>query len=1372
MRILKKISLVITVWLLVFSQMPFTTNAAESKKIDEELAFDQENGGFIPGPGAAAEFISENDQGYLRASGSGSGNRTITKTFDEPINDSEIVFSFDWKPNTVLTDLNSSEIGFIDPKGNTIFRLIKEGGTDGNLRYGIGTTGLDVEKEPLIDHVSKEEEWLHVELVLDFKDESVSLEVTDSNNNQFVAENIDVSDVRYINQISDIQIQGNRAGGNNLEFEVGLKNFKINTSGIQAPKQTVDQIVQVVSEQPIVLELPVGVEQAEISSFLPTTVDVELTDGSIVSVGVAWDSTEYDSSEVGKYEWIGTLDFSHFANVDNQNEMTAIAEIQVVGAGDLPEKEGYVTAYYSDFGDELPLDSENWGFTTANATLSVDTDEIKGNLSNKLHFLTEDQSGGRVATKRFLAPVKGTELLTSFEWYPGKLNDKGGNPAENGGELRLTDHSSNLIFAMHYTKNAPLAFIVGKEKVETEFTNPETWYAVETKMDLTSENMMIEITDLETNVSETYEQSLTDIPFDGSIAQMSLAGLRTSGNNITWSTYVDNIGLFYKAIEDESIVRVNQLPYHRLYVNEASDELSTIGLPEEVEVTLANNETEMVEVKEWTVVGKDWNTNEAGVYEFTGQLAETEGMFNPFNRTAQIYVYNRLTPTNIARETEWLDRGVIALKSEEGIFVSWRLLADEYAQDIRFNIYRNEQKINEEPLSITNFSDREGKPNDRYMIETLKDGQAVSEAETVAASTGYLSIPMQKPEGGTTASGDYTYSVNDASVGDLDGDGEYEIIVKWYPSNAIDSSQSAMTGPTIFDAYKLDGTLLWRIDMGLNLTSGAHYHQFLVADFDGDGKSEFLIKTADGTTSYGATDGKFDPTKQVSVIGNPEDNGKWVNENGHVYGGPEYVSVFNGETGEVIDTIDYVFELGDVASWGDTWHNRSDRFLAAYAYLDGVGPSAILGRGYYARTTFVAYDLVDGKLQERWTFDSDVEGRGGGLGYHSLAVGDVDNDGFDEIIAGSLTLDHDGSILYAMDGEMGRIKGSHGDALHVGAFDPDREGLHVFGVHEETEVASVEYHDGATGETLQAYYAYKDAGRGLAANITSKPGYEFWGTAGGTVEEGGGIYSVQGDVIADSFRDAGLSINFALYWDGDLLHELLDDTQITKYDEQQNKSILLKDFEGVVSNNGTKATPTLQADILGDWREEVLLPTTDSSELRIYSTTIPTEYRIYTLMHDPVYRTSIGWQNSGYNQPPHIGFYLGEDIKEDVLAGKLPVPNTKYTKGTEEPETPVDPEPQPEQPENPGNPSDPNPDPEDPNKPNPEPDQPEEPNTGQEEANQPGNSNAEKPSNPNDGQELPNTATNMMNDMVMGGSLILLAAFIFIIRNRRKLREK
>lgn len=592
------------------------------------------------------------------------------------------------------------------------------------------------------------------------------------------------------------------------------------------------------------------------------------------------------------------------------------------------------------------------------------------------------------------------------------------------------------------------------------------------------------------------------------------------------------------------------------------------------------------------------------------------------------------------------------------------MLADEYDKAVTFNVYRNGEKLNAAPLAVTNFTDTEGVPGDTYMVETLVQGVSTENNEVTAASKDYLSIPLQKPEDGTTVTGDYTYTANDASIGDLDGDGEYEVIVKWRPSNAMTALQDVITGPTIFDAYKLDGTLLWRMNMGMNLTSGPQYHQFVVGDMDGNGKSEFLIKSADGTTVYGATNGMYDSNKVISTIGDPEAD--WVNDGGHVVGGPEYISIFNGETGEVIDTIDFAFPVEKVegdggTSWGDDYYNRSDRFLAGLAYLNGVTPSAIYGRGYYERTGFAAYSLVDGELIEEWTFDSDEAGRGAGLGNHNLAIGDLDNDGFDEIVAGSLTLDHDGTILYAMDGERGRVQGSHGDALHVGAFDPDREGLQVFGVRESSEVASLELHDGATGETLQAFYAYKDAGRGLAANITTKPGYEFWGSGGLSVEAGGGIYNVQGHVVADSFREIGLSVNFATYWDGDLLHELLDHTSISKYDEEANEVNVLRNFEGVVSNNGTKANPALQADILGDWRDEVIFRTPDSSKLRIFSTTIPTEYRLYTLMHDPVYRMGIAWQNTTYNQPSHISFYLGEDIRETVLAGELDPENIDYT---------------------------------------------------------------------------------------------------------------
>lgn len=930
-----------------------------------------------------------------------------------------------------------------------------------------------------------------------------------------------------------------------------------------------------------------------------------------------------------------------------------------MGADGPPE--GFETADFTDFGDTVPIEAEHWGFTTNAAELAITDEEIGGNATNKLRFSMVNQSGGRVASKTFDTAVRGSRILIRFDWYPGKINDKGDKERENGGELQIVDSANQTVFTIHRTNNAPLVFFAGGRPAKaTGFADPQTWYAAELLLDLIANQAELKLTEKATGLSEEYAVSLDGVAFDGTVGGVKLSGVRTSGNNITWTTYLDDFGVYYEPIPDRTILSVDRLPYHRVYVNTTTDAVESIGLPSAVMVTLADQTKPEVPVSEWKAVGQPWNPGEAGVHEFRGTLADMDGLENLFGTYATNYVYNRLPPPDAARQAEWLDRGVIALTSDEGIFVSWRLLADEYDQDVAFHLYRNGQKLNHEKLLVTNFLDPDGTPADLYSVETVVNGISVQVDKTAASAQHYLSIPMQKPEGGVTAEGPYTYSVNDASVGDLDGDGEYEVVVKWYPSNAIDSAQAGLTGPTIFDAYKLDGTLLWRMDMGLNLTSGAHYHQFLVADFDGDGRSEFLVKTADATTVYGVTDGVYDSSKVISVIGNPEDNGRWINERGHVYGGPEYISVFDGETGEVIDTIDYKFALGDAASWGDTWHNRSDRFLAAVAYLDGKKPSAVYGRGYYERTTFIAYDLVDGKLREVWSFDSAVEGRGGGLGNHNLAAADVDHDGYDEIIAGSLTLDHDGTILYAMDGAMGRDLGSHGDAMHVGAFDPEREGLQKFGVHEVPAVASLHYYDAATGETLQAYYAYKDAGRGVAANITTLPGYEFWGAGGNDRASGGGIYNVQTGAIAESAREAGLSMNFKLYWDGDLLHELLDQTEITKYNETAGVAERIELFEGVVSNNGTKATPSLQADILGDWREEVLFPTADSSELRIFSTTIPTEYRLFTLMHDPVYRNGIAWQNVAYNQPPHIGFYLGEDIKHTVSAGKLQAPKVDY----------------------------------------------------------------------------------------------------------------
>ncbi|MFX3636250.1 MAG: S-layer homology domain-containing protein [Candidatus Pristimantibacillus sp.] len=1270
----KKVMSVLLALILVLSSVPIVNAAGNASNLLTSSDFENnDTWGFVPGAGATAVVEAEaGGNKYLKLNGAGGGNRSIVKTLDVPTEDAEVAIHFDWKPGDVSTEANNSEILFSDVNSNPLFRLVKAGGTGGEIKYGIGSTGTDLTTTQPVTGVSTDESWLSVTVNFNFKNESVLMSVynKDDDSQRFTSSAVDISSINYANSISKISVIGNRASGNTLGFITGLDNLNIYGSGEPAPNQGASNIASIVTAYDAQISVPKEVAKADILTFFPSTVKVELENKvSIEGVPIHWDSADYDPSQIGSYMFTGLLDVDGIPNAANGNNITASVEVVVAQAGEASVIAGYHSVYYSDFGDTVATTPVNWGFTTANATLSNHTSDLSGNSTPKLQYSVVNQSGGRVASKTFDAAVKGDKILFTFDWYPGKVNDKGNGANENGGEFRIHDSSNNVVFTINHTNNAPLTYYAGGQSANaavTGMTNAETWYKVDVTFDLTSNEVTLKLTDLAANRSETYITSLTGISFDGSVAAVKLGGVRTSGNNLTWTSYLDNFGVYNVSIPDNTIAKVDKLPYYRVYVNEKTDAIDSIGLPNKVTVTLADNSKAEVNVSEWTAIGETWNAAKAGVYEFQGILDVPDELINSFNRSAAIYVYNRLTPPDSARQTEWLDRGVVALNSEDGIFVSWRLLADEYDQDVAFNIYRNTEKLNATPLRVTNYADTQGSPGDTYRVETLVQGKSKENNEATAVSEAYLSIPMQKPEGGITASGEYTYSVNDSSVGDLDGDGQYEVIVKWYPSNAIDSSQTAMTGPTIFDAYKLDGTLLWRINMGLNLTSGAHYNQFIVADFDGNGKSEFLIKTADATTVYGATNGMFDSSKVIDVIGNAEDNGKWVNDSGHTYGGPEYMTAFDGETGKVIDTIDYAFPLGDVASWGDTWHNRSDRFLAGLAYLDGVKPSAVFGRGYYERTTYVAYSLVDGKLQQLWTFDSVEEGRGGSLGYHSLATGDVDNDGFDEIIAGSLTLDQDGTILYAMDGEQGREKGSHGDALHVGAFDPDREGLHVIGVHEDPAVASLEMHDGATGETIKSFAAYVDAGRGLAANITSDPGYEFWGNAGHEAATGGGIYNVQGSVAADSFRDAGLSINFALYWDGDLLHELLDNTSIKKYNETIKTADVIQSFEGVMSSNGTKATPTLQADLLGDWREEVLLPTTDSSELRIFSTTIPTEYRMYTLMHDTVYRMGIAWQNTAYNQPPHIGFYLGEDIRATVLSGDLQAPKVSYTNKPED----------------------------------------------------------------------------------------------------------
>ncbi len=570
---------------------------------------------------------------------------------------------------------------------------------------------------------------------------------------------------------------------------------------------------------------------------------------------------------------------------------------------------------------------------------------------------------------------------------------------------------------------------------------------------------------------------------------------------------------------------------------------------------------------------------------------------------------------------EDLGRGVVAVNMGGGkVYIGWRLLGTE-PNTIAFNVYRGGTKINARAISSsTNYVDDKGDPDAVYAVRPVIDGNETEPAGTARVwSQNYLSIPLQTPTG---------YTPNDASVGDLDGDGEYEIVLH-QTGVSRDNASSGLTDEPILQAYKLDGTFLWSINLGKNIREGAHYTQFMVYDLDGDGRAEVACKTADGTI-----DGRG------HVIGDP--NADWRQSNGYILTGPEYLTVFDGETGAALATTDFYPDRVAVNQWGDTYGNRVDRFLAAIAYVDGQRPSLIMARGYYgpqsgktmARNEIVAYNWREGLITRLWWFKADVGIRNinkeyVGQGNHSLAVGDVDSDGRDEIIYGACAIDHDGTGLYS-------TRLGHGDAMHFSDLDPDRPGLEVFDVHESASAAGAEFRDAATGQLIWGVATSRDNGRGMTGDIDLRfRGYESWSAANA------GLYNCKGVQI---WPGKPRSCNFKVWWDDDLLCELLDSNYINKWNWTNGSETRLLTATGCTSNNGTKSTPCLCADILGDWREEVIWRTTDNKELRIFTTTIATDHRIYTLMHDPIYRLSVAWQNVAYNQPPHTGFYLGDGM--------------------------------------------------------------------------------------------------------------------------------
>jgi hypothetical protein len=585
------------------------------------------------------------------------------------------------------------------------------------------------------------------------------------------------------------------------------------------------------------------------------------------------------------------------------------------------------------------------------------------------------------------------------------------------------------------------------------------------------------------------------------------------------------------------------------------------------------------------------------------------------------------------RQLETLDRGLVAVPATGGILVSWRLFGAELTS-VGFNLYRNGSRVNPTPITgRTNHLDAAGRPGDRYAVAAVSAGvEATRSAEVLPWATGHLDIPLQKPGDGRNPDGStLSYHANDASAGDVDGDGQYEIIVKWDPSNSRDNSIAGYTGEVFLDAYRLNGARLWRVGMGRNIRAGAHYTQFLVYDFDGDGRAEVVAKTADGTRDGRGT-----------VIGSA--NADHRNSTGYILRGPEFLTVFDGLTGAARSTVGYEPPRGDPCTWGDCRGNRVDRFLAGVAYLDGARPSIVMARGYYTRSVLVAYDFRAGALAKRWTFDTNVAGRQyEGAGNHQLSVADVDNDGRDEIVYGSLTIDDNGRLRYATG-----LK--HGDALHVSDLNPARPGLEIFGTHERADSAyGLEMHDARTGQIVHGQRTGRDTGRGAAGDIDPRhPGAEMWAVDGEWNSPNGWLFSADGRLISNRIPAA----NFLIWWDGDLHREVLDHTgysasairgvgTIGKWDHLNSRTVNLLTATGTYSNNGTKGNPSLQADLLGDWREEVLWRTADSTALRLFATPFTSPHAFPTLMHDPVYRLGVAWQNVGYNQPPHTSYYLG-----------------------------------------------------------------------------------------------------------------------------------
>ncbi len=576
----------------------------------------------------------------------------------------------------------------------------------------------------------------------------------------------------------------------------------------------------------------------------------------------------------------------------------------------------------------------------------------------------------------------------------------------------------------------------------------------------------------------------------------------------------------------------------------------------------------------------------------------------------------------LPRPMEQLGRGIVAVNRGNDVYVSWRLLGNE-PDDIAFNVYRGADRAKPKRLNAATLNggthfidiDVDHLVSNTYSVRAIVDGveQAESTAFVLPPSSPvrqYIEIPLRpRPD---------TY-VHLAWVGDLDGDGEYDFVVDRLPNEVPELTQK-------LEAYRRDGTFLWAVDLGprsLNpksarwnagaaTISNGHNDGVTVYDLDQDGKAEVILKSARGV-----------------IFG----DGKTIDAGDEVQ---QFVSVLDGQTGA---------ERARTAVPSDL---AADGPLGAHlgiAYLDGQTPSIVFkGKnrradgGFNLMTNTWSFDGTTLKHGWKWIRPREHDLQD----FHQIRIADVDGDGRDELCDGSFVLDDNGSVLYHLKGVV------HGDRFHIGDLDPDRPGLEGFGVQQNNEsLLHVYYYDAATGEVLRRHLGEKEAdiGRGIAADVDPQHrGYEYWAFDG--------IYSAPTGAKISTTQPWP---NFRIWWDGDALSENLNREQIEKWNPQTGKNtrLLTASRDGAVDS--WRDAPLFYGDILGDWREEVIYEHRDHSKLMIYTTTIPTDIRLYTLPHNPMYRA--GLTVKGYMQSHMVDYYLGDGMTTPAKPNIIMAPN-------------------------------------------------------------------------------------------------------------------